>query len=223
MHNILYNQSGKEVGSVELPENIFNVPWNGDLVHQVVVSMQANARTNIAHTKNRGEVRGGGKKPWKQKGTGRARHGSIRSPIWRGGGVTFGPRNDKNYTKKTNRKMRVSALFSVLSRKLQEGEILFLDTLNFAAPKAKEAKEVLNNLSKIKGFEPLALKRRNAALISLGSKSITAQKSFRNFGTIAVDDVRNLNPVDILGYKYLIITDPRTSVGVLESKIARRT
>ncbi|MBL4644538.1 MAG: 50S ribosomal protein L4 [Candidatus Pacebacteria bacterium] len=94
MKTDIYTQEGKKSGSIELPSVVFEAVWNKDLIHQVVVGMQANARTPIAHTKIRSEVKGGGKKPWKQKGLGKARHGSSRSPIWRGGGVTFGPRND---------------------------------------------------------------------------------------------------------------------------------
>ena len=97
MEAILYNNKGEKAGKVEVPESIFGLQWNADLVHQVIVGMQANARQPVAHTKTRGEVRGGGKKPWQQKGTGRARHGSSRSPIWKGGGVTHGPRKDKIY------------------------------------------------------------------------------------------------------------------------------
>src|SRR5580704_11914592 len=95
----IYNSQGKKAGSVNLPESVFDVKWNHSLMHQVVTSMQANARTPVAHVKDRGAVRGGGKKPWRQKGTGRARHGSIRSPIWKGGGVTHGPIKDKNYSR----------------------------------------------------------------------------------------------------------------------------
>src|SRR6202167_3095081 len=106
MEAIIYNTQGKKSGSVDLPEAIFGIKWNDSLMHQVVTSMQDNARTNVAHTKGRGEVRGGGKKPWRQKGTGRARHGSIRSPIWKGGGVTHGPSKDKVYSVAIPKKMR---------------------------------------------------------------------------------------------------------------------
>src|ERR1700722_10641927 len=115
----IYNSQGKKAGSIELPESVFGVAWNDSLMHQVVTSMQDNARTNVAHTKDRGDVRGGGKKPWRQKGTGRARHGSIRSPIWRGGGVTHGPRNEKDFSRTIPKKMRAKALYIALSRKLR--------------------------------------------------------------------------------------------------------
>jgi len=131
----MYTAEGKEKGNIQLPESVFNVPWNGPLMHQVVTSMQDNARTPVAHVKTRGEVRGGGKKPWQQKGTGRARHGSIRSPIWKGGGVTHGPLKEKNYKRKINKKMAVKALAVVLSAKISDKEILILDGLNLQAPK----------------------------------------------------------------------------------------
>jgi large subunit ribosomal protein L4 len=208
----IYNQTGKEAGKVKLPESIFGAQWNADLVHQVVVSMMSNAREPIAHTKTRGEVRGGGKKPWQQKGLGRARHGSSRSPIWVGGGVAHGPRNDKNYSRKINKKMKAAALYTILSKKLKDGEIIFVDALSFAAPKAKDAKEVLGTLSGIKGFEKLAGKRKNAAFVALPAKDRTVEKSFSNFGNIEVGEVRNLNPLHVLNYKYLVIADPESSL-----------
>jgi large subunit ribosomal protein L4 len=219
----VYTQEGKKKGSVELPAPVFEAAWNENLVHQVVVGMQANARTPVAHTKMRGEVRGGGKKPWKQKGTGRARHGSTRSPIWRGGGVTFGPRNDKNFAKKINKKMRVQALYSVLSKKIKDGEVLFVDSLAFEAPKATQAKGVLEKLAGVSGFEALKSKKHNAALITLAVKDINAQKSFSNFGNIKVGETRNLNPVDALKYKHVVIVSPEESVKELESRLSRRT
>ncbi len=214
----VYTQNGTKKGTVTLPSAVFEAAWNNDLVHQVVVAMQSNARTPVAHTKDRSEVRGGGKKPWKQKGLGRARHGSIRSPLWRGGGVTFGPRNDRNFAKKINRKMRARALFSVLSRKLADGEILFVDSLDFAAPKTAQAREVLTALSGITGYETLTSKKHNTAYIALPEKNDAIQKSFSNFGNVKVSDVRNLNPVDALTYKTLVIVGPDVSVAELAKR-----
>ncbi len=215
----IYTQKGKKNGTIELPESVFGVEWNADLVHQVVVGMQANARTSIAHTKDRSEVAGGGKKPWKQKGTGRARHGSSRSPIWKGGGVTFGPRNEKVYSKKINKKMRVKALFMSLSKKLADAELIFMDSLKFEVPKSAEAKNVISTLANIKGLEVMAVKNHNAALIALSEKDINIQKSFSNFGNVHVTDVRNLNPVEVLKYKYVIIVNPEDASKLLEARI----
>src|SRR5579863_7804375 len=108
----VFTMKGGKAGTVALPAELFGAKWNADLVHQVVTGMQANARPTVAHTKFRGEVSGGGKKPWKQKGTGRARHGSTRSPIWVGGGVAHGPRNEKSYDQKINKKMKAKALYT---------------------------------------------------------------------------------------------------------------
>lgn len=218
----IYTQQGKKNGSIELPSVVFEAAWKQDLVHQVVVGMQANARTSVAHTKDRSDVKGGGKKPWKQKGLGRARHGSNRSPIWKGGGVTFGPRNDKVFAKKINRKMRAQALYSVLSKKLKDGEILFVDTMTFEVPKAAEAKDVIKKLSDIKGFETLNTKKYNSAFIALSEKDVAVQKSFSNFGNVKVSETRNLNPVDALKYKYVIIVTPEVSIEELVKRTQPR-
>jgi large subunit ribosomal protein L4 len=166
----------------------------------------------------RGDVRGGGKKPWQQKGTGRARHGSIRSPIWVGGGVAHGPRNDKNFERKINKKAKAQALYSILSRKLKDGEILFVDSMNIPAPKSKEAKNIISSLSKVKGFEKLRTKSTNAAIIALDKKTEALSKSFRNFANVSVEEFRNINPVSILNHSYLIVTNPEVSLKLLSGK-----
>ena len=140
MKTTVYNVSGKETRDIEIPEKLFGVKRNDTLLRQVVLAMQANARTPVVHTKGRGEVRGGGKKPWKQKGTGRARHGSSRSPIWRGGGTTHGPLKERTYEQKINKKMNAKAVAIVLSQKFREGRLLFVDDLSFTEPKTKDAK-----------------------------------------------------------------------------------
>lgn len=219
MKQDIYNVQGKKAGSIELPESIFGLPWNNDLVYQTVQVMEGNARTPVAHTKDRGEVRGGGKKPWRQKGTGRARHGSIRSPIWKGGGVTHGPRNEKIFARKINKKARAKALFTVLSAKLAEGKILFIEDFGFSTPKTKEALAALNAFSGVKGFENIVSKKKNAALIALPSYNETAYKSFRNMGNISVSETRQLNPVNVLRASYLVIANPAEAIKVLEARI----
>ncbi len=216
----MYNQKGKETNEISLPESIFGLKWNADLVHQVVVSMMSTARENVAHTKDRGEVSGGGKKPWKQKGTGRARHGSTRSPIWVGGGVAHGPRNDKNYDRKVNRKMKTKAIFTILSKKFKEGEVLFVDSLKLGTPKTKDAKEILMSLGKISGFEKIATKRKNAAYIGISGKDVATEKSFRNIGSVKVDEFRNVNPVDLMNTKFVVISEPEKAFAFLQSKKA---
>ncbi len=215
METKIYNKEGKEAGMFTLPENIFGLPWNADLVHQVVTAMRANARGPIAHTKDRGEVRGGGKKPWAQKGTGRARHGSSRSPIWKGGGVTHGPRNDKIYTQKINRQARQKALLVALSRKYKDGEILFIDSLEMKQPKTAEAKVVLTAFSKHLGG---LTKKSNAALFALPTAHAATQKSFQNIGNVELVETRNLNPVSVLSSKYLVIVDPKAAIETLSAK-----
>jgi len=218
----VYNQKGKSVGKLELPQTIFGLPWNGDLVHQVVTAMQANARTPVAHTKNRSDVRGGGRKPWKQKGTGRARHGSSRSPIWKGGGVTHGPRNEKSYEQKINKKMRIKALFTVLSEKLRKGQILFVEEMTLKNIKTKDAVTVVNDLSGVKGFEKITGGKKTNLYITVPAKSDTLKKSFANINTVEIDEIRNINPVDLLAFRYIIITQPKESIAFLGGKVEKK-
>lgn len=214
METAVYNQNGKEAGKITLSKDIFGLPWNADLVHQVVVSMTSSMRHSIANTKTRGEVRGGGKKPWRQKGTGRARHGSTRSPIWVGGGVAHGPRAEKNYDRKVNVQARRKALHTILSQKFRDGEILFIEDLSFAAPKAKDAKATLLSLAGVKGFEKLATKPKNAAIIALDKKTASVVKSFQNFGNVDVEELRSINPVSVLNHKYIVIANPKESLKI---------
>lgn len=223
MESKIYNQKGMEAGEIKLPQSVFGLPWNGDLVHQVMVSIQSNMRTPVAHAKDRSEVSGGGKKPWRQKGTGRARHGSSRSPIWIGGGVTHGPRNEKNYSKKINKKMRAKALYTVLSEKLRDGEVLFVDKIETGEIKTKKAKEVLVSLGNVSGFAGLASKKKNAAYITLMQKDDTLEKSFKNFGNVDLGTVESINLLDVLNHKYLVIIDPKKSVEVIEKRGKKMT
>ncbi len=201
----VYTLEGEKKEKLVLPEEVFGLEWNDDLVSQVVVSMRSNLRKNIAHAKTRAEVRGGGKKPWRQKGTGQARHGSIRSPIWIGGGVTHGPLTEKNYFKKINRKMKRKALYSVLSRKVKEGEIMILEDIFVNEPKTKEAAKIMANLCKIGGFEKLAGTKKNRAMVLVKEKNDNLKRSFRNLPGVLLDEAKNLNVLEALTYKYLII------------------
>lgn len=215
MNADIYSTEGKKAGSIKLSENIFGLKFNADLVSQVVNSLLSSKRKPIAHTKTRGEVRGGGKKPWKQKGTGRARHGSIRSPIWVGGGITHGPRNDKNFDRKVSKKMRVKALYTILSQKFRDGEILFVDSMKLKEAKTKEAIKALKGISSIKGFEKVISKKKNAALIALSKKEKDIERSFRNMSNIETIEARNLEPLALLTYKYLILENPEESLSSL--------
>lgn len=208
----VYSVKGATLGKVKLPEKVFGLAWNADLVHQVATSLAMSRRKPYAHTKNRGDVRGGGKKPWKQKGLGRARHGSIRSPIWVGGGVAHGPRKEKNFERKVSKKMKEKALYTLLSRKFKDGEVLFVENIKFEKPKTKDAVTILSSLSTIKGFEKLSMKKKNAALIALSERDTNVSKSLSNIGHVEAVEVRNLSPLALLNYKFLIIEDPEKAL-----------
>jgi large subunit ribosomal protein L4 len=214
----IYNQKGAEAGSINLPAKVFAAKWRADLVHQVVEGMRSNKRAGTADTKNRGEVRGGGRKPWKQKGTGRARHGSTRSPLWVGGGVTHGPLAEKNYKRKISKKMRAQALFSVLSKKLKDKEILFVDSLSLPGIKTKKAVEIMKNLAKISGFKLFTTSKKIKVLVALYGRNEKAEKSFRNLPQLEIVFLKNLNPLDVLNHQYLLIENPTEAVKFLESR-----
>ncbi len=215
----VYNKKGEALGNINLPENIFGLPKNSDLVHQVVVSMMSNQRANTAHTKDRGEVSGTGKKPWKQKGTGRARHGDRKSPIWVGGGVAHGPKNTRNYKKKINKKMNAKALFTVLSEKFKAGRILFVDNITPSEIKTAEAFKAVQALGKVEGFERLLGSKKVVAHIATESKDDVVVKSFNNIPHVEVNEIRNLNVLDVLNHRYLVIVNPSESIKTLEAKL----
>ncbi len=187
-----YNNLSELSGTIDLPDRIFATKWNPDLVHQALQAQLANTRDNLAHAKGRGEVRGGGKKPWRQKGTGRARHGSIRSPIWRGGGVAHGPTKDKIFAVKINKKMKQAAVFSVLSKKLADGDLKVVESLMLSEPKTKLAVKVIYNFSK------------NALIIpAIDNKNI--YRASANIPKIKSIGPKSLNIYDLLRYKNILI------------------
>lgn len=215
----VFKQDGGKGSEITLSEKVFGVKWNPDLVHEVVVAMQGNARSSTADTKGRGEVRGGGKKPWKQKGTGRARHGSRRSPIWVGGGVAHGPTSEKDYSRKLNKKVKAKALAAVLSKKLADNEMIFVETISFEAPKTADAKGIIESLAAASDKTELATKRKNTAAIILNDRDVATEKSFRNFGNYEVIMAKDVNPVDLLTYKYVIVANPEASLEILEKRV----
>ncbi|PIR46638.1 MAG: 50S ribosomal protein L4 [Candidatus Vogelbacteria bacterium CG10_big_fil_rev_8_21_14_0_10_45_14] len=214
----LYKQDGIKGGEIDLPPALFERKWNPDLVHRVVRIMDDNARLPIAHAKDRSEVRGGGRKPWKQKGTGRARHGSSRSPIWIGGGVTHGPRNEKVYGGKINKKEKASALFSLLSQKVRENEIIFLESLSLPSGKTKGMAEILKTLSVALLKKELSYKTGKRVMVAYPKKEVSEIRAFRNIKTVLTETVADLSALDVLSYKYLIIVSPEESFNILNSR-----
>jgi large subunit ribosomal protein L4 len=193
----VYNQRGEKLKDIVLPKEIFEQELLSELLQQVVVAQQANRRSVIAHTKIRSEVSGGGRKPWRQKGTGRARHGSIRSPIWRGGGITFGPRKDKNYKQKINRKMAQKALLIALSTKAKDQEMKILDKISLPEPKTKLMQIILDKLS-LPGSIMIVINKDNRLLKRAG----------RNLEKTRIVFVEQINALDLLSYRNLLITLP---------------
>lgn len=205
----VYNQLGKETGEIDLPKEIFEVEFNADLVHQVAVSQMANKRQVSAHTKNRAEVSGSGIKPWRQKGTGRSRHGSKRSPIWPGGGIAHGPRNEKVLEREIPKKMRRKALFMVLSQKAKDNCLIILDSLMLKDGKTKEMALCIKAL-------PCSGKTTLVALPEYDKKIVQAT---RNIKKTTIEDSRNLNTLDLLNNKYLLLT--KDSIKTIEKVFSK--
>ena len=190
----IYDIANKKVGDLELNESIFGVEVNDALLHQAVVMQLASQRLGTHATKTRGMVRGGGRKPWKQKGTGRARSGSTRSPIWVGGGTVFGPA-PRSYAFRMPRKQRRLAIMCALSDKVQSGDFVVLDSIDFAAPKTKEMVKMLNDFSV-----------DSKALIITAGEAENVEKSSRNIPGVKAINTNGLNVYDILNHNKLFIT-----------------
>ena len=206
----LYNQKAENIGKVDLPDQIFGLKMNADLLHQVVTSQMSNKRQVLAHAKGRGEVRGGGKKPWRQKGTGRARHGSIRSPIWKGGGATFGPTKERNFKKKINRKMVRKALFIALSSKVKDKQLFMVDSMKLQHPKTKEMVGVFKSFADLLGKKPNVL-----LVMPVGDANV--KRAVKNLQYLSVLEAKDLNPLEVLAHKQLLFV--KDSIGVLEKKL----
>lgn len=214
----VYNLDGKKVEDLKLSDSVFGLPAKDDLVHQVYVSLSANKRQVLAHTKNRGERAGSGIKPWQQKGTGRARVGSLRTPTWRGGGVAFGPTKDRNFKKKINKKMNARAIAMVLSGKLKDKEIIVLDKLEVREASAQggsafggKTKEMAAALKKFK--------LKGTVLLSFGGKEKSLMRLSRNLPKVKNIATDQLNVLAMLENKNLIMS--KESIKYLEKKYAQ--
>ena len=201
----VYNIEGNEVGTLELNDAVFGVEVNEHLVHLAVVAQLANKRQGTQKAKTRSEVSGGGRKPWRQKGTGHARQGSTRAPQWTGGGVVFAP-VPRDYSFKMNKKEKRAALKSVLTSKVQENKFIVLDELKLAEVKTKEMKKVLDNL------------KVNNALVIIGDDSENVALSARNIAGVQTASVNTINVFDMLKYNTIIAT--KTSVASIEEVYA---
>lgn len=192
----VYNAAGTVVKDIDLNDAIYAIPANDGLIHQVVVAQNANARNPYAHTKDRSEVRGGGRKPWKQKGTGNARVGSIRSPLWIGGGVTFGPTKFRNFTKQVNKKMKRKALYMTLTDKVTHDKFVVVDDLGIKDYKIKSVQDLIANVPS----------ERNI-LIVLAKQDEKVWKASRNIDNVKVILADSLNVVDILNAQTMIVEE----------------
>jgi large subunit ribosomal protein L4 len=202
----VYNLKGEKIKDIELSDSVFGLKKNDALLHQVYVSQYANRRKALAHTKDRSERAGSGKKPWKQKGTGRARVGSVRSPIWRKGGIIFGPTKDRNFKKNIPQKMNRKAISVALSGKAAGKEIVIVESLEMKEPKTKVMSQALG-----------ALKIKGSALIGFSKKERNSKRASRNIPKTSNIDVENLNVFDMLNSKWLIVSEEGAKL--LEKKI----
>jgi len=204
----IYNSTGKEVGEKKLNDSVFGVEINPELVHEVMVSVMANERRPYAHTKTRGNVRGGGKKPWRQKGTGRARHGSRRSPIWVGGGITFGPNKERDYSQKINRRVKQRAMMMSLSDKVAENKMVLVEAFNIKDGKTKESVGLL---------EKLPIESGKVLIVSPETDKML-RRSIGNLSDVTLRNASDFGLLDILRAEYVVMT-PEV-IDAIEKKLA---
>ena len=209
----IYKQDGNKAGVAQLPEYLFTLPWSDALVYQVVTGIASNQRSATAHTKGRSEVRGGGRKPWRQKGTDRARHGSIRSPLWVGGGVTFGPSKEKKYTKSINKKMRLKAFFVVLSQKARSDALAFVDDFTVEQPSTKTAAACVE---KVCGGT--ADKKKNVCTVVFSERNDALQKSFANIQGVTTVALESFNTQDALRARTILFMDSVKTIDYLKQR-----
>jgi large subunit ribosomal protein L4 len=208
MKTSLYNQAGTVIGDVELDAKVFGVTPNRGVIEQAIVTHLANRRVVAAHTKTKGEVRGGGRKPWKQKGTGRARHGSIRSPQWKGGGVIFGPRKNRNFELKMNVSAKRKALLMALTDKLQHESVTVVDKIELSKAKTKDFAQVMK-----------ALQAKRKTVVVLPATDMTLVKSGRNIPGISFLRADSLNTYSIVNAQHLVVLQP--SLDVIKSTFVK--
>ncbi|MFA6215032.1 MAG: 50S ribosomal protein L4 [Patescibacteria group bacterium] len=216
----VYNTSGEVVKELELNPAIFEVKVKPELVTQAIITLQANSRQVLAHTKDKSEVRGGGKKPWKQKGTGRARHGSIRSPLWRGGGITFGPTKERNFSIKMNKKANRKAILMGLSDKAANDRIILVDKIELTAVKTKKFFEILRNLNlrskkklnkkddkiKIDAKDKKKKESEKSILVVMPKKDQNIWRAAKNISKLNLILADSLNVLDIVKYQYILMS-----------------
>ncbi len=211
MKTDLYNFQGEKIGEIDLPEEIFAMEFKPELVHQVMRWQILNNYFPWAHTKTRAEVRGGGRKPWRQKGTGRARHGSTRSPLWKGGGVTFGPRKEEIKQIKINKKMRRKAILMTLAEKLRQNLLKVIDKVEPKEFKTKEFEKFFSQFLKPRKTK----KKRETGLLVIEENKPEVFRSVRNLPYADAIEARNLNLLELLNHKYVFLT--KDSIEVIKN------
>lgn len=216
----IYNLKAEKISEEELNPKFFDVPEKQEVIQQVLIAQMANHRNIVSHTKGRSEVRGGGKKPWRQKGTGRARHGSIRSPLWRGGGITFGPTKDRNYKVKINKKMKKKALAMVFSDKVRNDRLVLVDNLALDDIKTKNVVGILNNFKKIFSGTHQTKEKSKKILMVYTEQAGNLIKAGRNIERLRIIGANNLNIKNIIDSDYLMM--PNKAIKVIEGLYSLR-